>query len=632
MHVPGSFSPRFVTVVPAASSLYFRRQQMKGIHLLFAALLVLALAASTSATVSPATGVLTGTATVTWSGGPLTGSNAAFSTGLNDPIPGICGPLMQCETFNLVVNLPATFYTTCPSCGVQITVNWPLLADDLDLYLFDSAGNIMFFSAQIATNSEFIDAGSLPNGTYQVVVSTGTAAANVAYTANAAMIKEPAVPSGRARYTRGKFTFNTPQQLMRPSDPANAGGSLSPDLVLVFDQDVEPRVVHDSLGNLYVAAIQGVPGGNDMWKSIDGGNAWTYLGQPDGAQMLATLGVTGIGVGGGDDDLAVSSTGAVYMDSLWLGNVTQTVSTDGGTTWFNNPAAGNLPVDDRQWIASYGSNVLYETFRQLGDGVTNNTSLWVGKSFDGGHTFPQMSNVTNPVLGIQPGFEGPITVDQNTGYVYAAFEDSTGTQIFLAKSTDGGLTWMVKQVWPGTNPATGASVSAVFPVLAEDAGGGLHIVFGDTRNVFLTSSADGGASWTPPVRVNNGVMNKTAVEPWIITGAKGKVDIFWWGTSHTDRMDSTDPWELQMAQTQNAFAAVPTFALQNVTGVVHINAICTNGLACPGSSRRFAEYFAPDTYLDGNAYIVYPDDLHSNTASGAARTWFVKQTGGPVIK
>ena len=603
---------------------------MKAARLLASLLLLIAFAISASAMVAPASGTLTATGqTVTWTGGPLTGSNAAFSSELNDPIPGICGPLMQCESFTLNVNVPATFYTTCPSCGVQISLNWPLLADDLDLYLYDSSGNIMFFSAQIATNSEFVDAGSLPNGTYTVVVSTGTAAANVAYTGSATIVQEPSVPSGRARYARGKFSFNTAQQLMRPADPINTAGSTDPLLLIVVDQDVEPRVMHDAVGNLYAAAIQGVPGGNDMWKSVNGGTSWTYLGEPDGAQALATFGLTGIGVGGGDDDLAIGSNGTVYMDSLWIGNVTQTVSNDGGTTWFNNPVAGNLPVDDRQWIASYGSNILYETFRQLGDAVTNNTSLWVGKSFDGGHTFPQMSNITNPVLGIQPGFEGPISVDQNTGNVYVAFEDSIGQTIYMAKSTDGGQTWLVKQVY---QIAAGGVVAAVFPVLALDGGGGVHIVFSDTRNVFLTSSADGGATWTRPVRVNSGVMNKTSVEPWVIAGSKGKLDIFWWGTSHTDRMDSTDPWELQMAQTQNAFAAVPTFALQNVTGVVHINAICTTGLSCPGTSRNFAEYFAPDTYLDGNAYIVYPDDLNSGTATGRARTWFVKQTGGPVIK
>ena len=598
-------------------------------RIFLAGLLVCLLTLFASGAPMPGSGTLSAQGqTLTWTGGPLTGSNA-LSTALSDPVPGLCAPLMQCETFTLTVNVPATFYTSCPSCGVQISLNWALPADDLDLYLYDSQGNIMYFSAQQVTNSEFVDAGSLPNGTYQVLVSTGVAAANTTYTASATLVQEPSVPSGRARYTRGAFTFNTPQQLMRPADPINTGGSTNPLLLIALDQDVEPRVVHDALGNLYVAAIQGVPGGNDVWKSMDSGSSWTYLGQPDGAQALAQFGLTGVGVGGGDEDLAIGSSGEVYMDSLWLGNVTQTSSSDGGNTWFNNPVAGNLPVDDRQWIASYGPNIVYETFRQLGDAVTNNSSLWVGKSFDGGKTFPQMSDVTNPVLGIQPGFEGPITVDQNTGNVYVAFEDSIGQTIYLAKSTDGGVTWMVKQVY---QIASGGVVAAVFPVLAQDGGGGLHIVFSDTRSVFLTSSADGGATWTPPVRVNSGVMNKTAVEPWVIAGSAGKLDIFWWGTSHTDRMDSTDPWELQIAQTQNAFAAVPTFALQNVTGVVHINAICTTGLACPGTSRRFAEYFAPDTYLDGNAYIVYPDDLHSETATGAARTWFVKQSGGRTIK
>ena len=593
-------------------------------------LLVCLITLSASAAPMPSNGTLSAQGqTVTWTGGPLTGSNAVLSTALNDPVPGLCAPLMQCETFILTINVPATFYTACPSCGVQISLNWATPADDLDLYLYDSSGNILYFSAQQVTNSEFVDAGSLPNGTYQVVVSTGVAAADATYTASGTIVQEPSVPSGRARYTRGKLTFDTPQQLTRPADPINTAGSTNPLLLVALDQDVEPRVVHDALGNLYVAAIQGVPGGNDVWKSMDTGKSWTYLGQPDGAQALAKFGLTGVGVGGGDDDLAVGSSGDVYMDSLWLGNVTQTSSTDGGNTWFNNPVAGNLPVDDRQWIASYGPNIIYETFRQLGDAVTNNSSLWVGKSFDGGKTFPQMSNITNPVLGIQPGFEGPITVDQNTGNVYVAFEDSTGQTIYMAKSTDGSLTWMVKQVY---QIASGGVVAAVFPVLAEDEGGGLHIVFSDTRSVFLTSSADGGATWTPPVRVNSGAMNKTAVEPWVIAGGAGKLDIVWWGTSHTDRMDSTDPWELQMAQTQNAFAAAPTFALQNVTGVVHINAICTTGLACPGTSRRFAEYFAPDTYLDGNAYIAYPDDLDSGTPTGSARTWFVKQSGGRTIK
>jgi len=36
-------------------------------------------------------------------------------------------------------------------------------------------------------------------------------------------------------------------------------------------------------------------------------------------------------------------------------------------------------------------------------------------------------------------------------------------------------------------------------------------------------------------------------------------------------------------------------------------------------------------YPDGNALIVFPDDKDSGLPSGAARTWFVRQTGGTKI-
>ncbi len=33
-----------------------------------------------------------------------------------------------------------------------------------------------------------------------------------------------------------------------------------------------------------------------------------------------------------------------------------------------------------------------------------------------------------------------------------------------------------------------------------------------------------------------------------------------------------------------------------------------------------------------NEHIIYPDDHNSNLPSGAARTWFVRQTGGPTVQ
>src|SRR5581483_12262883 len=103
-----------------------------------------------------------------------------------------------------------------------------------------------------------------------------------------------------------------------------------PNGALFGTQDIEPRVRTDAVGNIYAAAIEGVPAGTDTWKSMDGGKTWTYLGQPDGAQAAAAVGVRGVGLGGGDEDLAIGSTGIINVTSLWLGSATESVSTNGG--------------------------------------------------------------------------------------------------------------------------------------------------------------------------------------------------------------------------------------------------------------------------------------------------------------
>src|SRR5438552_9504254 len=150
-------------------------------------------------------------------------------------------------------------------------------------------------------------------------------------------------------YNPGNFTFGSTQQLL-PGNP-----------VLGF-QDVEPEIKVDISGNIYITAIEGVPAGVDLWKSTDKGATFLYLGQPDGAQCPTGQTCTNdAGIGGGDDSIDLSAGGYLYVSSLWLGNVTMSMSMDGGTggvdpgqKWEVNPAAAGVPVDDRQWIAAYG--------------------------------------------------------------------------------------------------------------------------------------------------------------------------------------------------------------------------------------------------------------------------------------
>src|SRR6267143_1329467 len=580
------------------------------ILMLFSAMLVAGLPAFAA---TPANGTLVGAATtVSWSGGPYTAvaTDTSSCTTLN------------CDTFYLVVNTPANFFSANPTDEVQIRITWLGATNEFDLYLFDPSGNLLASSVQAFETYEEIDAGPLPNGTYKLVIVASTTV-NVSYSGTAQIALDPTVANGKARYQPGKMSFGAPFELARPNDPANSTATI------VFDQDVEPRVVHDSLGNLYAAAIQGVPGGVDVWKSYDNGKTFTYLGQPDGTQVLATTGTTtGVGLGGGDEDLAVGSSGNVYMNSLWLGSTTQASSFNGGNTWAVNPLASNIPGNDRQWIAASGDTTLYLTNKQLGALQNGTLSIVVVKSTDGGITFPQITQVTTPVSGVQPGDQGNIVVDPRNGYVYNVFFEQTSTAVYLARSTDGGVTFSLKLVYQG--PAD-TSLAHVFPAIAVDRGGNLHVVFSDGVNTYLTTSGDLGATWSHAVRVNHGASTRTAIQPWVVAGGPGKVDVTWLGSSTTNFMDSSAQWRVYMAQSQNDLVSVPTFAQSTVTGVVHVGPVCVNGLGCASGTRNLAEYWAPDVHRDGNALIVYPDDKNSGLPSGRARTWFIRQTAGPTI-
>ncbi len=566
----------------------------------------------------PSSGTLTApaagqTTSISFNGGPFTGATAT---------PAACTSL-TCDTFTLTVNVPSTFYSANPSYAVHVKINWASNTNDFDLNVNDSSGTTVCSSGQGQTNFEDADCGQLASGTYTVQV-VGFIVANATYSGAATLAPEPALGTGSARYKKSNMTFSAPQELPRPNNPANSTG-----VIVSADQDVEPRIVHDALGNYYAAAIEGVPGGIDVWKSTDSGNTFTYLGQPDGVQIGATLGADGVGLGGGDEDIAVSPAGVVYASSLWLGSATQSTSFTGGTTWVSNPVSSDLPLVDRQWIAPHGNNELYLTTKQLGADLDGTATLFVAKSFDNGLTWPQVSPVTTPEISVQPGDQGNITVDQNNGNVYTVFIDQHGNIVWLARSTDGGKTWIVKQVFAAP---TGTNLANIFPIVGVDTASNLYVVFCNGTNVFLTASTNQGGTWTTPVRVNNGAGSKTAMGPWVTAGGPGEVNIAFWGTSAGDANSTTAQWQVFNAQSFNATNAIPTITQAAATPIMHVGPICNQGLACASGTRNLAEYFAPDIGLNGEALIVYPDDKNTTSSSGAARTFFVKQTGGSTLK
>jgi hypothetical protein len=587
-----------------------------------------AFAATYSGTLNPpATG--TTTSSITWNGSVNGVIGDANILGLINPP---CDST-TCDIYTLTVNVSSTFYSSNPNYAIHVNVadtpSQP--ANDIDLYVYDSGGNLVCSGLSSSPTEEDIDCGQLAAGTYSVQV-VPAACVDQAYNGQIILEPEPATTiqgTGLVRYHKGNFTFSTPVQLTRPA-------SVESTTSLFFDSDGEPRVVHDSLGNLYSAATQGVPAGTDMWNSLDGGTTWNYLGEPDGAAAANVLTQTnGYGLGGGDEDVIALPDFQVDMTSLWLGSNTSCVSDDQGTLWACNPNSNMLPADDRQWMANYGNNIVYLTTKQLGTVLAGPDSIYVAKSTDGGVTFPTVSFVTTPAGGPQPGDEGNIVTDSN-GNVYVPFFDPNSQILYVAKSIDGGSTWAITTVYtaPACTAALCITLNHVFPSMAVDKGNNLYVAFSDGTNSYYTSSSDGGATWRLPTIVDSGFGIKSTVEPWVVAGDAGKINIFFYGTTDYNFMDSGANWIVYMSQSRNALDKVPTFSIAPATPyVIHTGAICNNGTGCPNGTRVMLEYFFPDTYIDGNAIAVYPDSIHVPTTPATLTTvWFIKQTGGSTIQ
>ena len=449
-------------------------------------------------------------------------------------------------------------------------------------------------------------------------------------------------PATTPIYVNGNFTFTAPLELTgHPPSPA------------FFQADAEPEIAVDIFGNIYVTAIQGVPGGTDFWKSTDKGNSFVYLGQPDGAQDHCNPPVVQCAaLGGGDDQIDVSNGGYLYISSLWLGNVTMSSSYDGGTggatpdqQWQVNPAAANIVSDDRQWVAAYGPRTVYMSFATTAlTRPPGSIGLFITKSTDGGKTFPSLVEITATTPLDQVNVESNLVVDPFNGNLYTTYiPNAAPNTIKLASSTDGGATWNITTAYTGP---IGTTARGVFPNIALDRGGNLHVVFTQSNatdhtncHVLLTSTSNPSAvspSWTPAFQVDNGL--GSACEAWVVAGSPGTVNVAWLGSTAASPNTVNSNWNVYFAQVTNALLSNPTVAQIQVASGVHNHSICLNGLGCaaantphgdPGN-RDLLEYFRMAMDNDGNANIVFADSVHNcDPTVCRTNTWYAKQTGGP---
>jgi hypothetical protein len=357
---------------------------------------------------------------------------------------------------------------------------------------------------------------------------------------------------------------------------------------VVVDQQrpgFEPDVKIDGAGSIYTSVPFGFSTTQSfVWGSRDSGNSYQLTPGTIGPGKPTTC------VGGGDTDLFLDSHNALYFSDLQgLTNISNSMSTDGGSTWSTNCAGAPNTPDDRMWFTGTGSAAggdlhLYQDYDAVASGLPNGGNQLVEtESTDGTHFLPVVNSspsadctgaaVHDCVTGNE-GISGNQVVDPSTGNVYIAHTTTNGSAGTPGVQVSGGVitqgtppmaTWTES---PNLDAKLCPDPSCVdssgypeelagenFASIARDSAGYLYVTFtagpldhnsSDPNFGVLTApeqiyvvhslqpagSDPSKLTWSAPQAITgSGASAGTNTFPWITAGSDGRVDVAWYHTA-----------------------------------------------------------------------------------------------------
>ena len=330
-------------------------------------------------------------------------------------------------------------------------------------------------------------------------------------------------------------------------------------------------------------------------------------------------------------------TDRVFVTGLPLGCAPIAFTDDGGESWSaDHPICG--PVDHETLFAGPPvtsetdgyPNIVYFCANVGTDVPWSNTC---SKSLDGGLTFLPTGDPAFPSR-----FDDPLSCIGAHGHGVAGSGGAIylprvwcGGEPYVAISRDEGTTWDQIQV-AAEHRSVGAAMEngpapGLPPAPVHDAGvavdpeGNIYVVWtGRNRLPYLSTSQDGGKSWSKPLAVNPPDVNE-AWHPQIDVRLPGEVAISYLGTSNSpgEPFDSSSygevTWGGFITVSKNALQRRPTFttAPVNEPDDPFLQGPC-------GPGRCQAEWDYQDVVIDrrGTAWAIYVDQCYEGTCAHVA--------------
>lgn len=412
-------------------------------------------------------------------------------------------------------------------------------------------------------------------------------------------------------------------------------------------------VTHEGTTLLYRSGIAEGTGGDadfasnyrnqvNLWTSDNDGRSWQRVNWNGTGFFTPPNGNLGFS----DPDITTDAAGTVYITGIDLANDALVSSPDGGKTWPTGTV--QCHEGDRPWLAGgpkKGTVFLADNSEQYGhiivrstdsgascssDHATGEVGGWTGYGkiiYDGSNDTIYEAAINNNAVGIvalphadadfdkgSPGTVVPHVADANT-----SFNSFWKAQLAQAPDHTLYLTWTTDDRKQGSS--SGGCNGAPTPI---------------ANSVMLTSSRDGGRTWTKPVAIAHpGV---TVNWPWITAANNGHVAVAWYQYDRIVDLNcapDTAAMGVRLAMLSHANTARPSIDTVDPIGrPIHYGQVCTGGTSCvaTGQDRRLGEFFTIAQDKDGCVLIATGDTTMKDPVTGGplptARPLFTKQDSG----
>ena len=320
------------------------------------------------------------------------------------------------------------------------------------------------------------------------------------------------------------------------SNPANPNN-----LIAVWQQDRWPDGSSQGLATGY---------------SFDGGLTWTNTAVPFSICAGGNAGNGGDYTRASDPWVTFSPNGTAYQMALTTSGRSSTAgsknamlvsrSSDGGRTWGSISTLildGADAFNDKNAITadSRNNNFAYAVWDRLG--AQGGGAAYFARTSNGGQSWEAARNIYDPGLTSQT--IGNIVASLPSGAIVNFFTQidtvagASSSSLNIIRSTDNGTNWssrirIADILAVGTrDPETGTRVrdGSGIGSIAVAPNGDIHVVWQDSRftsgardQIALSSSRDGGLTWSVPVRVNTNLA-VAAFVPSVAVRADGTIGV-----------------------------------------------------------------------------------------------------------